>query len=45
MPLPLMKIGPLINQLTKLIAVVGPLIQSVTKTINERKNIKETVEL
>jgi hypothetical protein len=45
MPLPLMKIGPLINQLTKLIAVVGPIVQGITKTIREGRNIKETVEL
>ncbi len=45
MPLPLMTIGPLINQLAKLLTVVGPIIQSITDSGGQKKDVKEAVEL
>jgi hypothetical protein len=45
MPLPLMNIGPLINQLAKLLTVVAPIIRSITDSRGQKKDIKEAVEL
>ena len=45
MPLPLMKIGPLIQQLIKLIKAAEPIIGYITTKIKDGSNLKEAVEL